>query len=175
MEKTDREEMMNTKPPDFHGDSGMAWRLDLPKILREPEHQATLMSYIVQGNNYHPCWDHWIVSLITLEEIPGALPAFKKYPEAMYEVMIVALNPEKPLPDLDHIYEKPADILTPPDVILQFHGVDVNKAKEIVTSLVKQIVAGELSPDQDYRKLWKLRLAEQVDGGMKGAYGSVER
>lgn len=166
---------MITKSPDFHGDSGKAWRLDLPKILKEPEHEATLMTYIVQGNNYHPFWDHWLVSLATLAEIPGAQPAFKKYPEAMYEVMVVALDPKKPLPDLDHIYEKPADILTPPDVILQFHGVNVNKAKEIVTSFIKQIVAGELSPDQDYKQLWKMRLADQVDEGKKDQIMSVKR
>jgi len=153
------------RSPDFFGSAGSAWRIKLPEPTIKPDHKATLIMYLVNGIGYHPIWNHWAISLISLEEIPGVLPAMKKYPEAAYELIVVALDPNKPLPDPDQLYEKPPHMLTPFDVICQFHGVDDDEAKEIITILVKEILAGELSPDQDFRKLWKLKIAERAAVG----------
>jgi len=150
------------KSPDFFGKAGSAWRIKLPDPPIRPAHKATLIEYLVAGIGYHPLWNHWYVSLISLEEIPGVPSAKKYYPEATYEIMVVALNPDKPLPDPDRIHEKTSHILRPIDGIYQFHGVTDDEAKEMVTDLVKEIVAGQLSPDSDFRETWRLKIAKRT-------------
>lgn len=153
------------KSPDFFGRVGSAWKIKLPDSLIKPDHKATLIEYLVNGVGYHPIWDHWYVSLISLEDIPGVLPATKYYPEAAYEIIVVALDPNKPLPNPDRIYETPPHTLTPIDGIYQFHGMSDDEAKKMVTTLVNEIIAGKLSPDQDFRKLWESKIAERVPVG----------
>lgn len=152
------------KSPDFFGKAGSAWRIKLPDPPIKPDHKATLIEYLVTGIGYHPLWDYWYVSLISLEDIPGVPSATKNYPEAAFEIMVVALDPSKPLPDPDRIHKRPAHPLTPVDGIYQFHGITDDEAKEMVTVLVREIVAGQLSPDSDFREVWRLKIAERTGG-----------
>ena len=152
------------RSPDFFGKAGSAWRIKLPEPPRRPDHKATLIEYLVNGVGYHPFWSHWYVSLISLEDIPGVPSATKNYPEAAYEIMVIALDPNKPLPDPDRIDEKPPYMLTPPDGVYQFHGVNDDEAKEMVTGFVREIISGQLSPDQDFREVWRLKIAERTGG-----------
>lgn len=116
----------------------------------------------------HAFWSWWTVTLVHLREVPGVPPPHLKYPEAEYEFTIFSINPEAcPEPDPDAVGHP---ILTPPDVVEQFHGVSDEDAERICLGAVQAIVNGHISPDQDYRGVWKMLMAGTVEHFRQGAH-----
>lgn len=145
------------REPDIQGPAARAWR-HMGKATRE-EHKDGICGWLVHAPASHPFWPwHWIY-VVHLRPIEGAPPAKKHYEEAGYEFGIFAVDPERcPAPEPDGQYP----LLQPPDVIVQFHlGKDWtaeradHDAARIAESAVRAIAAGAISPDQDYRSLWK--------------------
>lgn len=144
------------RDPDIRGPYGEAWDLDLvPKPGDPPDVLGSLRGFLVRAPKRHPLWEHWIVCVVHLRPIPGqSRPAVKHYPEAEYEMLILALNPEKAPHDPDGWREKGFAWMTPPDVVEQFHGVTDSQAAKLCGLVVRHIVEQGASPDQDYRTYW---------------------
>jgi hypothetical protein len=153
------------RDPDFRGVGTQAWRSRLQSDA--PEHQAHLAGWVINGP-FHPFWSYWVLGVVSLAEMPGVAPPNKVYPEAEYEIMIVSCDPEHPTPDPD---EAGWVTLSPADLVYQFDGVTDEQAIEIAELMVRQIVAGEMSPDSDYRAEWKRRLDTTVEHYKEGKHG----
>ena len=147
------------RAPDDENGPIRVWRIrDSAKTL--PDHEAALASWLIEGP-FHPLWNQWQLSVIHLRDIEGVKPAFKQYPEAEYEFLIVSLNPDRRC-DVDELestgnWGDPAvpKFLTPADVTKQFDGVTDRQAVEIGEAAIRGIVSGELSPDSDFRSAWE--------------------
>lgn len=143
---------------DLIGSCGRAWLLNPEQAKSNP---ATLCGWLVNRPGAHPHWQWWLVGLITLRDIPGIQPARKNYPEAEYELYIYSIDPStcsSPEPDSPEGYPP----LLPLDVLHQFHGLSEKTAKHLTEIMVQNIVAGRISPDQDYRKVWSLILPQTI-------------
>ncbi len=146
------------REPDVKGPYGRAWFIE----TKRPEHAACLGSWIVNVPGAHPYWEHWLVALVHLREVPGVAPAKKKYPEAEFEFSIQSINPETcPEPDPDKA-EEGYPLLQPVDVVEQFHGVSDRDARRIVDTCIEAMVHGRISPDQDFRPMWNRTIQGTV-------------
>lgn len=146
---------MARRAPDVKGQYAEAW-LCTPHPQTAAE-QAALATYLVKMPNTHPLWDHWIITAVHLRDIEGAPPAKKQYPEAEYELMILALNPEENPAEIDpDNLPRPLPWLSPPDAIVQFHCNGMDQAAVRITQLVIETIGrGRVSPDQDFRSFWE--------------------
>jgi hypothetical protein len=140
-----------------------AWksRFD-PAKAEHKDHTAAVAgaSWLVNGP-FHPLWNWWAIAAISLRDIHGVPPANKRYPEAEWELMIIALDPACCPPDPD--IEGQLRYLTPIDVVFQFDGVSEDVVREIVEMAVKAICDGRLSPDRDFRSAWQVTLNATVE------------
>ena len=152
-------------PPTFEGPAGRAWEVTRP--TQSPEAwTGNIIQFQVNRPGAHPFWSWWVLSVVHLRDIPNVRPAHKNYPEAEYELLIVALDPEKPMPEPTPDQETPGvtyAFLTPVDVAYQFHGLTDDQAAELGRMAARTIVNGHLSPDQDYRQAWRATLAGTVE------------
>lgn len=158
------------RPADLRGDTGYAWKLKKPEPgAGRKDWEACLESWLLNGPGFHPMWKWWQISVVHLRDVPNVPSAFKHYPEAEYEFVIIALNPEKGTPDVElfeagkeYGHPKRAKFLVPQDVSQQFHGVTDVQAAKICEVAIKAILNGHISPDQDYRQQWKHSIEETV-------------
>lgn len=159
------------RQPDRTGAAGRAWLRQCKSDV--PDHQATLASWLVNVYGAHPFWQWWAVSVVHLRDVPGqSRPAHKAYPEAAYEFLIVAIDPAWPeasstADDLE------LPFLSPIDVCEQFHGVDDANAFRFCGMAVDLIVGGRLSPDQDYRSVWREVVRDSIAHLRDGRHGGV--
>lgn len=144
------------------GQGGRAWRVEMrpPGQRGKSDWDGTVGLFIVNAPGMHPCWEYWVVSLIHLRPIAGVKPAHIDLPGATHEFMIVALDPEQPLPGLVVDEQWQPKWLRPIDVIEQFTAANDAVADRILELAVQAIVAGVASPDQGYRAWWKAAIAE---------------
>lgn len=148
------------REPDKVGPYGRAWLLKRQEEASLAQ-TACLASWLVNRREAHLLWQWWLVSVVHLRDIPGVPSANKRYPEAEYEFLIYAINPEfcpDPVPDDPAGYPH----LIPFDVIEQFHGITDQDVTRLCEGAVYAILAGQVSPDQDYRSIWKALIAETV-------------
>lgn len=146
------------RPPDWQGVGGRAWLI--PNKSDVPDHQATIAGWLVNAPGCHPFWSWWTVHVIHLRDIRGVKPAHKRYPEAEYEFVILAIHPDHPA-DPDHP-EKGYHYLTPANVVEQFHGVTDRDAGRFAELAVRSILDGRMSPDQDYRSAWRATVKDTI-------------
>ena len=86
-------------------------------------------------------WDRYMLSAVTLADMPGYPPANRRYPAAEYELLLLALAPDKhPTPDDPESWE-PMD---PPNVIEQFHGISRDQVVQLVGDLAQACIDGHL-------------------------------
>ena len=149
------------EPPTLQGRAGQAWmiRQPAPGARFKRDHDATVAMFLLRVPGAHIAWNHWIMSVIHLRDIPGVKPAHKEFPEATHEFMIVALDPGEALPALDVTPEWRVRRLTPVDVLEQFTAADDVIAEHVLDLAVRAVVDGFLSPDQDFRSAWKQAIA----------------
>lgn len=171
---------MPRRPPDIDGTAGHAWlvpRLRQEQWARRVGREAGLASSVemwyVNGDNFHPFWKWWLVSVISLADLPGLAPAHKEYPLAEYELAIWSLDPDKGEPPVNG--DGPFHPLHPQDVCFHFHGLTVGEAKGLVRVAVEAIVAGRISPDSDFRKMWQEILVRLVNDYRLGTFGGRRR
>lgn len=157
------------REPDLTG-VARAWRIRINEALKRRHRDewgyddAGIAVWFVNGP-YHPVWSWWMVQVIHLRPIEGAPPAHRKYPEAEYEFGIYSLDPAME-PDIDALERgdpKPCfRFLTPPDAIVQFHGITDDQALGVGEAAIQAIVAGA-SPDSDFRSWWERYIAGTVE------------
>lgn len=153
--------------PDIQGPFGRAWSLSHKSDV--PDHTACLGNWLVNVPGAHPFWEYWLIVVIHLRDIPGVKPAYKKYPEAEFEFSIHSIDPERcPSPDPDGGVGFP--ILSPVDVVEQFHGISDRDARRVAEAGVTAIVNGQVSPDQDFRSLWGMLITGTVEHFKQGAH-----
>lgn len=141
-----------TRAPDYGAiGTRAAWRLRAVNAVKWP---AALGAWIVEARGDHVAWWHWGVTLIHLRDVPGTTPAMKRYDKAEYELVSAALDPA----GVDHVGEfeagRPLMFMTPVDWVLQFHGVDDERAVMAVQCAVVACTEGILSPDHDWKRIW---------------------
>ncbi len=154
---------MTTRKPTLEGPAAKGWQLDRSKYAhKDPAQECQLTTWIVQRPGAHPFWEHWVVSVIHLRDIPGVGAAHKTYPAAGYELTIATLNPEKFEGDIDDAEVNGFGLLQPFDVTFQFDGIGDADAVILGRLVVEHIARGGLSPDQDFRSAWEVTLANTV-------------
>jgi hypothetical protein len=156
------------RPPDVDG-LARAWLLENKSDVAD--HQGTLAMWLVTAPWAHPFWSWWSVGCLHLRPIAGVKPAYKRYPEAEFEFLILSIDPDwTPTDDSETLAKTGLPFLTPPDVIEQFRGVSDRDAIRITEAAVRAICAGRMSPDQDYRSVWKSLIANTVAHFRAGAH-----
>lgn len=153
------------RPSTISGIAGRAWKIEVdPLKIKQVDHTACLSMWLLNVPGAHILWSYWAMGLVHLRDIPGQTkPPHKTYPEAGFELFIYSIDPQKcPQPDPDRADEG-YPMLMPLDLQYQFHGVTDEVAEEITDLAAKYIMAGQLSPDQDYRQIWKHVLDNTVE------------
>lgn len=159
------------REPNHQTSLGRAWLLDISKAPERPSKAATVVSWLLNVPGAHPFWAYWTITVISLRDLPGVPPANKKYPEAEYEFMILAVNPEAcPEPDPAVVELEGHPYLEPVDVIEQYHGISDADSVRLAEGAVHAILAGHVSPDQDYRRAWKALIAGTVQHFSEGKH-----
>lgn len=144
------------RKPDLSGHA-QAWIAPIPEKNPDGSLHATIRHWLVKGG-FHAFWDHWIVSVVHLREEPGLSKPHKSAANMTHEFMIFVLDPgqEKAMRDYDpDNLPSPLPYLTPIDCAVQFEARSDAHALEICDLAVKDIIAGNASPDQDYRSYWQ--------------------
>jgi len=119
-------------------------------------------TWLVHVPDAHPWWEWWVVGVVHLREMTGVPEAKLAYDGAEYEFTIITVDPDRcPTPDPD-LVDEGYEFLLPPDVCEQFHGVNDVDATRIGEMAVTAIVAGKISPDEDFRPAWRERLSKTV-------------
>lgn len=159
--------MNATRQADRVGAHGRAWRIPMapPDQRGRPEFAATVDGWLLYRPGAHPLWECWMVAVIHLRLIDGALPAHIKKAGATHELMIAALNPDRELPDLEAVGRGEASFafLTPIDVAEQFAVLDDAQAAQLCEMAIRVCVDGLASPDQDWRGWWRDAVAETAE------------
>lgn len=157
------------REPDIKGPFGRAWFIQVK--TENPDHNACLGSWVVNVPGAHPFWEHWLVAVVHLRDMPGqSKPAYKKYPEAEFEFGIHSISPETcPQPDPDKALEG-YPLLSPADVVEHFHGVSDKDALRIGEGAILAMVNGRMSPDQDFRSMWSRLITGTVAHFRSGAH-----
>ena len=159
------------RDPDIIGrdDRVKVWEVRLgPNADREPSWVAGLGTWLVEGP-FHPMWDQWLVSVITLSHIDGVQDAHQQFPGATHELSMIAINPERRC-DID-AFEETGDwgdpavpkFLTPIDQQVQWSNGTDDEARDIGALAIRTIANGHASPDSDYRAWWTQAIKASLD------------
>lgn len=150
--------------PDLVGVHGRAWRIPMATLGKRgrPDLDGTVDGWLLHAPGAHPLWAYWTICTIHLRPITGVKAAHTRLPGATHELMVVALNPDVPLPRLDAVGRGQASFsfLTPIDVVEQFIVTDDAQAAQVCELAVRACVDGFASPDQDWRRWWTGAIAE---------------
>lgn len=125
--------------------------IDMPLVRERPDQEAALAGWLATIPTAHPLWHSYAINVIHLRPIDGVRPANKHYPEAAYEINVIALDPDKPLSDPKQGETYRISHLVPLNLVLQFHGISDGQAQGLARALVAEYVAGRISPDTDFR------------------------
>lgn len=152
------------REPDDAGIYGKAWRSRMPN--RDPAHSACLAIWVLDRPGAHAFWSSWGASVVHLRPISGVEPAKLNYPEAEFEIQVIALNPKPEIdPDVG-----PIPFLMPPDLVYQFHGVSDRDAVRLLNLFVHSVVEHGVSPDSDWRERNEKMLAATLDHLRQGKH-----
>ena len=122
------------------------WETDDPQI-------TALSQYLVESKRFHPHWSQWVVTAISLADVPGVPPANKDTPDMTHEILIISVNPDVYLdPD---VVPTEQWMMAPVDLVKQVSLPSDDEAKYVLKRIINQIASGRMSPDQDYRNAWK--------------------
>jgi hypothetical protein len=139
------------RPPDIAGRSTNAWRLTPTAETAKP---SGLDSWLIHDPGIHAFWSWWIVSGCSLRDIPGAPPAKLQRPDMSHEILILALNPEKPPIDPDlpvGLGGQRVHHLEPLDLVCQVGGITDEDANRLIMLLCRVFCDGLSHPDADFR------------------------
>lgn len=154
-----------TVSPDLEG-YGRAWRIEPPASTPEHQKQAGCGQWLVHAPHGHPFWPWYTVQAVHLRPLDGQPPAKVQFPGATHEWLVVALNPEEPLPDVTNWGAPgtpPMRHMEPIDQCVQFIVADDDQARELVELTVKHILLDGVSPDQDFRSYWERAIANTAE------------
>ncbi len=164
--------------PTMRGAFGLAWLIELPDPdqRRTKDESATVSYWLCHVPGAHPAWSYYAIAAIHLREIPGAKAAKIKTPGATHELFVFSVSPDQGAIDLAKVGrgEQTIDTLRPIDHVVQFQVRDDADAAALVESAIRAIMAGQLSPDQDFRALWRTVVAATASHIVAGAHDAGE-
>jgi hypothetical protein len=150
--------------PDLQGANGLAWKHDIEACARRypsgPTAELTVASWIVEARYAHPIWHSYVIAAVALRDVPGVPKAVIHRPGATHEVMVYALNPDKPRA----VNDGPR-FLTPANFHGQWIAGSDAEAARFIEETVQLVIDGNLSPDTDFRRNWIARFSAS---NMKG-------
>jgi hypothetical protein len=167
------------REPDQKGAAAEAWIID---ASRWPPAPAFLGAWLVKGmtpgeiqihpdlpaitprSAFHAAWDTWMLQVYHLRPVDGLPPAKLHYPTAEFELVTMALDPSQGPFDPDTLPEN-VPYMTPLDLVKQFDGCTDQQAVRLLGLMVKEICAGRMSPDFDYREAWN-RTIDNYKAGL---------
>jgi hypothetical protein len=128
---------------------------------------ATLGMWMLAAFGANPMYDYYVVVLTHLRDEPELKGAVKFSPDAMYEVSILVLNPEHPVPNFDELESKVAPINLLSDeaeVLIQFARINGGDdlAYATIDTALSRIVEGKVVPVDDYRVQWSQTIFQCV-------------
>jgi hypothetical protein len=135
------------RPADIEGVRGKAWRIELPDVLRSIDHSATLGQWLMEVPEMRAQlgWDWYMLAVISLADIPGqSKPATKRYPEAEYELLMLAVHPSHVRPVKTIESGQTVAFLHPPNLMEQFHGCTDEQAAELGAWAVRAMLEDRL-------------------------------
>lgn len=141
--------------PDMVGAAAKVWTFAPPPPSDDPRHATTIGdSYLIFAPAAHPFWAWHVLMGVALRDTPGVEPAKRQYPEAEYELLVLALDPARPTPD-PRVWPLPGlPMLQPPDAVVQFHGTGDENAATLLKLCARAVADGVLVPDSDHRGNW---------------------
>lgn len=155
-----------TVQPSCSGITGKVWLFDRAAIMRrDPDSKAFVSGALLYAPHAHPMWNWWMLQLIHLRAVPGIEAPTLKFAEATHEIFCIAINPDSNPPDPRDFLADRLDLLTPTDIVQQFHANSDADAATVFNTLLRDCTIGRLSPDQDYRAAWASlvpKVAEKV-------------
>lgn len=108
--------------------------------------------WFIHAPGAHPLWDWHTLSGCALRDHPGLPPAKLARPDMTHEIGIEAIDPRwEVVVDPDDAERCGRHLLLPPNVIHQLSGLTDETATELQFLLVRAIVTGLTSPDEDFR------------------------
>lgn len=166
-----------SRQADIIGNRGRGWHIPISPVGQRgrPDADGTVIGWLLHAPGAHPFWNYYAIAVIHLRPIDGVRPPTIRVEGATHELMIIALNPEKPLPDLDAVGRGEAsfEFLTPIDVVEQFSVRDDAEAARLGELAIRVCVDGLASPDQDWRSWWKRAIAETAEHFRAGRHPEV--
>lgn len=136
----------------------------------EKAQEASLAGWHMHCPHAHPFWSWYMVTLIHLREIPDTPPVKKDSPEMSHEVVVMSLNPDYPLREPGKV-QHPLHYLEPFDHVMQFTGTTDAQAIRVIELYIRACVDGHISPDSDYRQVWRDLLPGTIEHVVTGHHG----
>ena len=159
------------RPPDEEGNAARVWQLGQPDDIPTSVWEANLACHLIHAPGSHPMWPWYAMCLIHLRGGPGLPEPHRQFVTATHEVLVAALNPEEPLPDLHDV--RGCRMLEPIDQCVQVCLPTDAAALQMSGLIVRAVCAGVLVPDQDHRSRWADSLAKTSahlrEGGHRGS------
>ena len=120
--------------------------------------RGTVGVWVLNCPHAHPHWSRYYVFLVHLRGEVDGKPAYLAAPTATHEFHVCAVNPDE---DRDLFAEltlpllhPPVRLLRPTDQAMQFVAEGDADAAQRLERVLLECVAGKVSPDQDFRRLW---------------------
>jgi hypothetical protein len=146
-----------SRPPDTTNDAlGIrVWRWAPVPHPARLDWAAGLGTWIVDAplGLFSPIITGWFAGLCHLRDIPGVQPAYRKFPEAEYELLVHAIDPKYDMGELVDLHDRriidpdtagpTGFLLRPADIQYQWTGTTDAQAAEIGAAFVRAILDGE--------------------------------
>jgi hypothetical protein len=117
------------------------------------------------------------VQVVHLRQLEGQPLAKLQFPGASHELLVLALNPDEPLPDVKRWGSPGTPLmkwLEPVDQCVQFIVADDDQARSVCEMAVRHIVLHGQSPDQDFRNYWASAIANTAEHARLGGHPDRE-
>lgn len=146
-----------TIDPEHEGLGGRAWKVPMGEEGQrgKPDYDAGVATWLVHytGPNAHPWWNVYVVGTVHLRPLPNVKPPHIQFPGATHEILFCALDPRKPVPDLNDW--KGMAPLEPLDLVHQFIVPEDEQAADLTGLVIRHMIDAGASPDQDFRAYWR--------------------
>lgn len=161
-----------TKSDELTGSYGTARRVPRANY---PDAPATLDAWIITAPCWHPLWSQYLLSLITLADVPGVEAAHKERPDVTHQLIVMTLNPEHGPYDAATV--ACAGFLTPGNIGEQFTATDT-QALALAALCARAVVDGVLVPEtadapDRIRAAWRQSIQQTLDHDRNSHHGHL--
>ncbi len=152
-----KSKLVEGRLPDRETQHGRAWQCSLTEISKAVGKPigATICAWVIEAAWAHPLWANYCLAAIHLRPAEGHNPAKILLDGATHEVILAALDPER-APVLNNPM---STHLQPKNFLGQWIAASDIDAQQKIERCVDEILAGQLSPDTDFRREWIARFS----------------